>query len=665
MIISDRNNVYRSDNGLLSKIVKDAGDLSQRGETNKAVEKLVSGLAIEPGNIDIYHFMTEILLDAKCFNEALETIGKVAAVHKDHIRTLILSAYCWEGLERYSEANEAAEEALRKEPDNALALNLKGILAYKKGDRVFAESCFKKAIEADESYGEPYTNLGTLRWTAEQREEGLELLERGFVLSPLATDIAAAYHAAINATGLFSRAEKVFQEAHMVYPNSKRIAFLLIDMLLRLERYNAAMSEVERAMILFGIDDGILSAALDIRRRINPLEADKKTSGVGNLSLCMIVKNEAQHLAKCLMSVKPVVDEMIVVDTGSCDRTRDIATAFGAKVFEFPWTNDFSAARNASLARASGDWILVLDADEVISPRDHAELTRLIAAAGPPVSHSFVTRNYIPQIHKIGWTANDGTYLEEAGAGWFGSSKVRLFPRDGRIQFMNPVHELVEPSLDKAGIRIRECSIPIHHYGKLDQEKVNAKWEEYYLLGRKKLGAAGENADALRELAIQAGELKRFDEAIELWQRVISLRPRLTIAYLNLASVYLQKNEFCPALAAAKKAREISPGSNEAISNYALCEIYSGSLDHAMTALKGLLKKDPAYPPANIMLAIAYFCSGNMKDGQAVFNNLGISGAALTECILPFADKLIHAGRKGHADILIDAANEADMGHPQ
>ncbi|RPI67925.1 MAG: glycosyltransferase family 2 protein, partial [Geobacteraceae bacterium] len=96
----------------------------------------------------------------------------------------------------------------------------------------------------------------------------------------------------------------------------------------------------------------------------------------GSVSLCMIVKNEQSHLARCLRSVKPLVDEMIVVDTGSSDRTQDIAKIFGAKVFEFPWNNDFSKARNFSLSKAAGNWILVLDADETISVKDDEEFRR-------------------------------------------------------------------------------------------------------------------------------------------------------------------------------------------------------------------------------------------------------------------------------------------------
>ncbi|MBD2040866.1 glycosyltransferase [Microcoleus sp. FACHB-672] len=82
------------------------------------------------------------------------------------------------------------------------------------------------------------------------------------------------------------------------------------------------------------------------------------------LSLCMIVKNESQNLPRCLASAQPYVDEIIVVDTGSEDNTLEIAARYGAKIGYFNWCDDFSAARNYSLSLVSGDWILVVDADE-------------------------------------------------------------------------------------------------------------------------------------------------------------------------------------------------------------------------------------------------------------------------------------------------------------
>ena len=97
---------------------------------------------------------------------------------------------------------------------------------------------------------------------------------------------------------------------------------------------------------------------------------------MGKLSLCMIVKNEETCLDRCLHSVKDAVDEIVIADTGSTDRTKEIARRYTDRVYDIPWENDFSAARNASMACASMPFILWLDADDVIEP---AELDKLIA----------------------------------------------------------------------------------------------------------------------------------------------------------------------------------------------------------------------------------------------------------------------------------------------
>jgi len=96
------------------------------------------------------------------------------------------------------------------------------------------------------------------------------------------------------------------------------------------------------------------------------------------ISLCMIVRNEEEVLHRCLESASPWVDEIIIVDTGSDDRSVEIAREFGAQVHEHPWEDDFSAARNAALGHATGEWILSLDADEVLSPKAGKELRRVV-----------------------------------------------------------------------------------------------------------------------------------------------------------------------------------------------------------------------------------------------------------------------------------------------
>lgn len=97
------------------------------------------------------------------------------------------------------------------------------------------------------------------------------------------------------------------------------------------------------------------------------------------ISLCMIVKNEQQNIAKCLKSVDNLVDEIIVVDTGSSDKTYEIAKEYTDNVYKFEWCDDFSKARNYSIEKASNDWILVLDADEVVEYFDKVKILSAIS----------------------------------------------------------------------------------------------------------------------------------------------------------------------------------------------------------------------------------------------------------------------------------------------
>ncbi len=147
------------------------------------------------------------------------------------------------------------------------------------------------------------------------------------------------------------------------------------------------------------------------------------------LSLCMIVKNEEATLSKCLGSVKNVVDEMVVLDTGSTDSTPQIATKFGAKVHHFEWCNDFSAARNEALKYVTGDWILVLDADETLSQKIVPQLKQVIQR------EEYLLVNLLR--HEVG--AEQSPY----------SLVSRLFRNHPDIRFSRPYHALVDDSVSE------------------------------------------------------------------------------------------------------------------------------------------------------------------------------------------------------------------------
>jgi len=120
------------------------------------------------------------------------------------------------------------------------------------------------------------------------------------------------------------------------------------------------------------------------------------------IALSMIVRDAAATLGACLDSVRGVVDEMVIADTGSTDATVKIARESGARVIEIPWTNDFSEARNRALAGVHADWVLVLDADEVLDPGARNAIPSLISATDVG-GYQVPIRNYFPSLEDRIW----------------------------------------------------------------------------------------------------------------------------------------------------------------------------------------------------------------------------------------------------------------------
>ena len=145
------------------------------------------------------------------------------------------------------------------------------------------------------------------------------------------------------------------------------------------------------------------------------------------ISLCMIVKNEETSLPKCLGSVNNFVDEIIVIDTGSTDKTPQIAQQFGAKVYYFPWNNNFSSARNEALKYVTGDWILVLDADETLTDEIIPLLKTVIS------KEEYLVINLVRQ--EVGSTQSPYSLVS------------RLFRYHPNISFDRPYHALIDDSV--------------------------------------------------------------------------------------------------------------------------------------------------------------------------------------------------------------------------
>ncbi len=643
------------------KTTEFADILYQKGNLNKALETLVNGLKYSPNELCIYYEMLRFFIESKKFAEANDVITSIPEAARKDLKGLEYAGYCQEGLGMDDLAAQHAEAMLSLNQNYQPALNLLGILAFKKEEKEKAEIHFKKAIAADPGYGEAYVNLGVLYWGIDKKDEALSQLKKGFQLSPFIPDVQSIYYSVISSLGAFADARVDFQDAIKLYPDNKNLYFLYIDILIQQGNFTEAIIKIEDALVLFGVDEGTLNAALNVREKIGPLEI-KKDSRKKSLSVCMIVKNEEQHLANCLKSIRDIADEIIIVDTGSTDKTKDIAMIFGAKVTDFTWTGDFSAARNQSLEQATGDWILVLDADEVISASDHPLLLQAIDRGEKQlVAYAIVTRNYLEKAGTAGWMENSGTYpREEKGAGWFGSSKVRLFKNNKLIRFENPVHELLESSIRKLNIPIKKCDVPVHHYGRLDQDKLLSKGQEYYELGRKKLKEHdGRDYSSLRELAVQAGELGRFEEAVDLWKQALALSPNAVEtkveALFNLAYNYIHSGKYADALQASRTAYELSPETKDALLNYALSEMLVGNITKTKALLEASVSSPDEIPTLKALLGISHLITGDITRGLAFLQELVDNRINVALYLNSFLKQLAESGQLEYFHRLIEA----------
>ena len=149
---------------------------------------------------------------------------------------------------------------------------------------------------------------------------------------------------------------------------------------------------------------------------------------MATISLCMIVKNEERVLARCLEGVKAAVDEIVIVDTGSSDKTKEIARQYTDKVFDFEWIDDFSAARNFAFSKGEMDFLMWLDADDVVTPKNCAKLTELKADLEDT---DVVMMKY-------------NTAFDEDGNPTFSYFRERIVRRTLPHQWKGRVHEAIE-----------------------------------------------------------------------------------------------------------------------------------------------------------------------------------------------------------------------------
>jgi glycosyltransferase involved in cell wall biosynthesis len=252
------------------------------------------------------------------------------------------------------------------------------------------------------------------------------------------------------------------------------------------------------------------------------------------LSAALIVRNEERFLEACLRSLDGCVDEIVVVDTGSTDRSLEIACGLGARVVRRAWTDDFSAARNASVDAARGEWVLYIDADEQVVAFDRAAVESELS---DPRCVCCTVR-FRPL------------------AGYTRYREHRLFRNRADLRFRGVIHESLIPALDvlraREGLRVRASSVALEHYGYADLRRKaerdlpllreRLRTEPWHVYSWAHLGST------LVALGDPSGAEDAWRQGVEVVRRLRSRTPGDSLPHMHLARHLLDRKHDATAL---------------------------------------------------------------------------------------------------------------------
>jgi|SRR5579875_78451 len=308
------------------------------------------------------------------------------------------------------------------------------------------------------------------------------------------------------------------------------------------------------------------------------------------LSLCMIVRDEERMLPRCLEAARPAVDEIIVVDTGSCDRTIEIARSFGARVIEVPWTGSFAEPRNVSFDAARTDWILYLDADEVLVAEDVERLREL-------TGHTWREAYHLIETSFVGELGEGSAIVNTA---------LRLFRNRPQYRFTGSIHEQIYNTLpsDAPG-RVGHSSVRIEHYGYLEDTRAvkdKSTRNLSILLEQRRSGAAptpflhfnlGCEYAALGDTERAAAELTSAWEMLRAAGEIHSTFYAPSLLSTLVRALRLS-GRAAEAIAFARTGLEHFPAYTDLLLEQAIAELSEGRADLAETLLERCVEQGDA-----------------------------------------------------------------------
>jgi glycosyltransferase involved in cell wall biosynthesis len=349
----------------------------------------------------------------------------------------------------------------------------------------------------------------------------------------------------------FQKSKELLEKAHAIAPDRKDIHDFLYQVNLQISKTNI-------------VDEEQLNSIKN--------EVDKKHPF---LSVSMIVKNEEKMLPGCIDSVKRIADEIIIVDTGSEDTTKEIAKRMGAKVYDFVWSDDFSEARNESLSHCRGQWVLYLDADERLEESSEKRIIEMLKHTPDNIGGYHVT------IESSHLQLTGETEVHRGGY-------PRLFRNYGypKVKFTGSIHEQISPSIIELGKTIGFSDIVIKHLGyDMSRDVMEKKIKRNYYMLLKQVKTDPLDAYSWYQLGQTLAQMQLFKEAESAIRFSVESGVLSDSVYASAAATLSQmsgnQKNFEDALLWAERSLEKAPNQLYAMSLRAYSHYYLGNYEQA------------------------------------------------------------------------------------
>jgi Flp pilus assembly protein TadD len=372
------------------------------------------------------------------------------------------------------------------------------------------------------------------------------------------------------------------------------------------------------------------------------------------IEVSMIVKDGGATLARCLKSVSSFADRILVGDTGSTDESAAIARAFGAEVIAIPWEEDFSRARNRVLQQRKCDWILVLDADEMLDASAGARIRSEIERPQVAGFHNWRWNYMRDSSTRLGFqmARPNPVLIEEARAypAYVPLPTTRLFRSDPGVYYEGCVHETVTKRLTALKLVTKFADFIVHHFGHAEDEEMERqrKNDLYQLLGERKLKSNGADPQALIEMGMAELEnarrpavaleyferacglsptsgvswlfagvclvrLNRLKEALERLQRAATLGMRNALFYQAVGDAFFHGGRYAEARDAYAQVAALGEESPLSAAKRGASEVHVGQADEGIRRMRQAVASAPAFSELYDILATGALLGGNLE----------------------------------------------------